>query len=176
MDLEIWDAAGGKVFQRYFEGQSFSAGETKSYGTSWSAAAEGSYSFKVGVFGPGWSQVHLWANEAAVIRAGGSEPPSASGRMEIWWPTDGVTLSGTQPFKGILSGWDISRYVMFWQVDGDVLNPMGDGIEDYPHKEALVDVSSWNWKDAGPYLLNFLARDPAGNELGSKEVSIKVSR
>ena len=176
VDLEIWDAAGGKVFQRYFEGQSFSAGETKSYGTSWSAAAEGSYSFKVGVFGPGWSQVHLWANEAAVIRAGGSEPPSASGRMEIWWPTDGVTLSGTQPFKGILSGWDISRYVMFWQVDGDVLNPMGDGIEDYPHKEALVDVSSWNWKDAGPYLLNFLARDPAGNELGSKEVSIKVSR
>jgi len=82
----------------------------------------------------------------------------ASEVINAWWPVNGAHVSGTQPFKAAIPGTDVSQYDMFWQVDGGQLNPMSNNYTDYQHKEATVDVSSWNWHGSGPYLVNFVAR------------------
>ncbi|MDP2638433.1 MAG: hypothetical protein Q8P26_05225 [Candidatus Levybacteria bacterium] len=96
-------------------------------------------------------------------------------QIEIWWPTDGVTISGIQPFKALVSGIELSQYQIFWQVDGDRLNLMGDSNQDAPHKESLVDVGGWNWQSSNQYKLNFVAKDLSGNILIQKLILINVA-
>ncbi|HEV8666785.1 MAG TPA: glycoside hydrolase family 6 protein [Candidatus Paceibacterota bacterium] len=79
-------------------------------------------------------------------------------QVQAWWPTNGVHVTGTQPFKAVVQGLDPSQYDMFWQVDGGTWNWMDNNNTDSPHKEASVDVSGWNWHGAGPYTVNFIAR------------------
>ena len=83
-------------------------------------------------------------------------------------------IGGTQPFKAMLQGFAVSDYDMFWQVDGDRLNPMFTSMTDYPHKEAWVDVSGWNWRENNLYLLNFVAKNKDGETLGEKAAVISV--
>ena len=82
----------------------------------------------------------------------------ASSNVDAWWPTSGATIQGAQPFKAMVPGLDVSQYDMFWQVDGGTWNWMSNSSTDYPHKEALVDVTGWNWHGKGPYTINFVAR------------------
>jgi endoglucanase len=77
---------------------------------------------------------------------------------EVWWPQNNVTVQGVQPFKAVLSDTPVESYEMFWQVDGGSWNWMDNNYNDYPHKQASVDLSSWNWRGPGPYTLNFIAR------------------
>jgi endoglucanase len=93
----------------------------------------------------------------------GLAPVYAAPAPEIWWPTQDAELHGTQPFKGMLQGYDINQYSMYWQVDGGNLVKMDTNYADYPHKEASVDVTNWNWKGTGPYVLNFVTKDQNGN-------------
>lgn len=91
----------------------------------------------------------------------------------VWWPTEGVRLAGTQPFKAVLDGVPVEQYEMFWQVDGGGWNWMDNNYTDYPHKEASVNLDGWTWRGAGPYKLNFIARQ-GGVVVAQKEVSIYV--
>lgn len=75
-----------------------------------------------------------------------------------WWPVNGARMSGMQPFKAMVPSLDVSRYEMFWQVDGGQWNWMDSNYADYPHKETSVDVTSWTWRGNGPYAINFIAR------------------
>jgi hypothetical protein len=70
----------------------------------------------------------------------------------------------------------VESYVMFWQVDGGQLNTMPSNFAGYPHKEALVDVSPWNWRSNGPYTLNFVAKNPGGQTIAEKAIVIYVAR
>ena len=82
-----------------------------------------------------------------------------SNSVNVWWPTVGAHVAGVQPFKAQVPGLDVSQYQMFWQVDnGTCGDQMNNNNTDYPHKEALVDVSSWNWHGSGPYTVNFIAQ------------------
>src|SRR3989344_7342073 len=54
----------------------------------------------------------------------------AASTVEIWWPADNAHVSGVQPFKALLKGDTVERYEMFWQVDGDHLNPMHSDYRD----------------------------------------------
>jgi hypothetical protein len=83
-------------------------------------------------------------------------------------------VSGAVPFKAMLQNWRVDAYDMFWQVDGDRLNRMFTDLTDYPHKEVSVDLSGWNWKGSGPYLLNFIAKDLNGVVVAQKSSSISV--
>ena len=68
VDLEIVNAAGRQVGQRIFTGQSLGAGQSASYSWQWTAPAQGgTYTVKVGVFGPAWSPLYFWAWQAAHI-------------------------------------------------------------------------------------------------------------
>lgn len=90
-------------------------------------------------------------------------PPDFSNPViDIWWPTRNATVSGVQPWKGLLQNHPIGNYKMYWQVDGDRLNEMFDNQTDWPHKEVLVDVSGWNWRGAGPYSITFFVKDLSG--------------
>ncbi len=70
VDFEVYDAAGAKVFQWFAAGQSFAAGTPRSFSIAWHVPAgrsSGTYTFKIGIFGPGWKPLYLWDNAAATF-------------------------------------------------------------------------------------------------------------
>jgi len=101
-------------------------------------------------------------------------PAHASTTISVWWPAEGARVGGAQPFKALLDGESLDSYRMFWQVDGGQLNLMENNSTDYPHKEALVDLSGWNWKGQGPYTINFVTQDTSGKFISSRSLNIYV--
>ncbi len=101
-------------------------------------------------------------------------PPPAASSIEVWWPVDTTHLSGVVPFKALVSNTSLDTYQMFWQVDGAQLNRMDDSLVDAPHKEAWADVSGWSWNGNGPYVINFVATDMAGNMIAQQSVTVYV--
>jgi hypothetical protein len=99
-------------------------------------------------------------------------PKPSNANINIWWPSNGSRVHGVQLFKANVDGWDISKYTMFWQVDGDRLNGMYSSDQDYPHKEAWVDLSGWRWSSTGKYRINFVMKDTNGNVLTQKAVDL----
>ncbi len=181
VDVEVYNNSGGKVFQQFYENQSFTVGGSKTFNPTWTPTSPGDYRIVAGVFNNNWSVNYIWMDNVKSINVqnassggggGTTTPPPTSGSINIWWPTKNVTLSGPQPFKADIPSVSISNYEMYWQVDGDRLNQMYNSNEDYPHKEAWVDVSGWTWKDRGPYRLTFIAKDSSGAVIGSNSVDV----
>ena len=87
VDVEVHDPAGNKVFQRYYETESFAAGQTKVYPVSWPILASdepGPYTVQIGVFTPGWVSELSWNNNAAQISVTTvSQPVSCAPRPTI---------------------------------------------------------------------------------------------
>ncbi|HEX8966837.1 MAG TPA: hypothetical protein VF937_03090, partial [Chloroflexota bacterium] len=70
VDVEIYDPSGARVYQKWWNNQSFSAGQTRSFTTSWSvptSAATGGYTVKVGIYRNGWGTLYNWNNAAALF-------------------------------------------------------------------------------------------------------------
>ena len=68
VDYEVYSSSGAKTFQWFASGQNFAANAPRSIGTTWhvpSSQATGTYTFKIGVFGPGWTPLYAWDNAAA---------------------------------------------------------------------------------------------------------------
>lgn len=104
-------------------------------------------------------------------------PPPAPSTISIWWPTNNAVVTGTAPFKARIGSLALSDYKMYWQVDGDRLNLMGDSWVDAPHKEALVDVSTWYWRGNGPYTITFVAKSSKTNKvIATSSVAIYIAR
>ncbi len=192
VDIEIYNATGQKIKQQYFENQYFGFGQTREFAVSWIPTTTGSYTVKVGIFGRNWSPLYLWVSKArevivnyvadantvtnSVTNLSTNQPVAmASGQVDVWWPVEGAQLSGSHPFKALVKDLPVTKYQMFWQVDGDRLNLMFDNYRDYPHKEVQVDLSGWKWKGAGPYALNFVAKDFAGKTIGERRLDIYTS-
>ena len=95
-------------------------------------------------------------------------------KVEVWGPKDGARLSGEQTFKAMVTDLTLPQYTMYWQVDGDRLNPMTDRLNEYPHKEIPVNLSRWTWRGDGPYQVNFIARDLRGNTIAERAINIYV--
>jgi len=96
---------------------------------------------------------------------------AASASVGVWWPTDGAHVIGTQPFKALVDGMSVDQYDMYWQVDGGGLVLMPSSYTGYPHKETAVDLSGWNWKGKGPYIITFVAKQN-GVTITQRSVSI----
>jgi hypothetical protein len=102
-------------------------------------------------------------------------PPPGSGQTaDVWWPVNNAHVSGLQPFKAMLENLSVNQYQMYWQVDGGQLNLMSNSSQDYPHKEALVDLSGWRWNGDGPYLVNFVSKNSNGTIISQKSVIIYI--
>jgi hypothetical protein len=70
VDMEVYDPTGTKVFQQYWDNQSFTAGQTRTYSSSYavsSTAVAGTYTVKIGIFSPAWGALYTWNNGAAVF-------------------------------------------------------------------------------------------------------------
>jgi endoglucanase len=100
---------------------------------------------------------------------------ASSGTVEMWWPSEGAHLSGSVPFKGLLKDTSVENYSMFWKVDQGNLVSMSSSYNDYPHKEAQVDLAGWKWKGNEPYTITFVAQDGNGQVLGQKSVNVYVN-
>jgi uncharacterized protein YfaS (alpha-2-macroglobulin family) len=71
VDIEIYAPNGAKVYQTYFDAQSFTTGVTKKYTATWrlpANAALGTYTVRVGVFSVGWGTLYHWNNSAGTFR------------------------------------------------------------------------------------------------------------
>jgi len=182
VDVEVYTSGGVKVFQQFYENQSFTVGQSKGYNPTWTPTSVGDYLIVAGVFNNNWSVNYIWnssvknlAVQNAPTGGGGggtTTPPPTTGNLNIWWPTNNATVVGSQPFKVDIPNFDIANYEMYWQVDGDKLNQMYNSNEDYPHKEVWVDVTNWTWKGKGPYRLTFIAKNSSGGTIGSGSVDI----
>lgn len=178
VDVEIYNTSGQRVFQQFFEHQAFLTGQTRSYSSTWTPTVAGQYKVKIGVFNNTWGVNYSWNDGALAFNVGSTSPAptTTTYTSDVWWPAEGSQLSGTQPFKAVVNNLAISQYTMYWQVDEGGLVLMSDSAQDYPHKEASVDVSGWNWRGLGPYRVNFVAKDLDGNVIAQRAVTIYVVR
>ncbi|MDB5224765.1 MAG: hypothetical protein JWO43_387 [Candidatus Adlerbacteria bacterium] len=112
---------------------------------------------------------------AASVPAPASAAAAPTESVQVWWPTPQTTLQGSVPLKAIVQGMPLGQYTMFWQVDGGALNPMLDNNTGAPHKEAVIDVTSWKWQQSGNYTLNFVAKDLSGNVIAQLSVPVIIN-
>ncbi|MDQ3076440.1 MAG: hypothetical protein M3Q63_00075 [bacterium] len=193
VDLEVYDESGTQVAQKFSENQSLSS-QSKPYTVTFTPDEEGIYTLKVGIFNNSWTTNYYWGDAVAAVTVGEGETnppedpidptdpdpvdPTPTGNYvtNIWWPGNSASVSGIQPFKAMLEGLDVSQYSMFWQVDGDRLNEMQNNDNNYPHKEVEVDLSGWNWKAIGPYTINFISKNAAGEVISEKSADINVTQ
>lgn len=172
VDLEVYQG-GSRVFQKVFSGQNFNSSESHTYFATWTPSGAGTYTVKVGIFSGDWGTLYDWNDSVASVSVqSGSSGSSGSYTTDIWWPTSGARVSGVQPFKAMLEGLSTSQYTMYWQVDSGQLNAMSNSTQDYPHKEALVDLSGWKWHGTGPYTINFVSKNSSNAALSQKSVQI----
>ncbi len=180
VDVEVYNQQNQRVFQQVYEGQNFGLNEQKSYQSQWVPNGEGTYKVKVGVFSSGWGSNYVWNDSADTVVVSRNvlppPPPPPGNTIDIWWPSNGSSVRGVQPFKVLLKDAGVDSYAMYWQVDGGQLNIMSSNQQDYPHKEVLVDVSGWNWRGSGPYEINFVAKSANGVVLAQKSARITIQR
>jgi hypothetical protein len=67
VDVEVYDAGGAKVHQRFFDNQMLAAGAKRDYTIAWTPPKAGTYTVKVGVFKPGWGVTYAWNDKAATF-------------------------------------------------------------------------------------------------------------
>lgn len=118
-------------------------------------------------------KLYVFALFAAVFAAGILQNATASAAsVTSWWPVNNVTVSEATPFKGIINELNVNDYSMYWTVDNGAQTVMPTNYNDYPHKETIVDVKSWNWRGAGPYTITYIAKNNAGTEIGRTSFAI----
>jgi hypothetical protein len=102
VDLEVYSATGQRVGQAYYQSQTFSAAQTRSY--SWAfklptGTAAGHYTLAVGVFTSGWSSNVYWNGSAASFTVGGAAVNGACGSSNgvslLSAPTSNLCSVGT---------------------------------------------------------------------------------
>lgn len=113
----------------------------------------------------------------AVLVIPGAAPVKAAGApaIDVWWPTANATVSGVQPFKAMLENMNVNDYYMFWEVGTGQYNLMQSNYQDYPHKEATVDLSGWHWQSSGNYEITFIAQNLQGQEISRTSVLIHIA-
>lgn len=171
-----WNVSGGGESDMPTNYADYPHKETTIDFTNWTWLGRGPYALTLTARDQGGAVI---ATKTVSVYVGGAEPITlvqiTQVPVEVWWPTEGAALSGTVPLKAIVPGKGLTEYQMFWQVDGGAESVMGDNYTGSPHKEALVDVSGWNWQASGAYTLTFIAKDSRGNAIGKKDVPIKVN-
>jgi hypothetical protein len=70
VDVEIYDAKWHKVYQQFWDNQSFVANRSRTFNTTWTLPANltpGRYTVMVGTFKPGWGGVNSFNNNATTF-------------------------------------------------------------------------------------------------------------
>jgi hypothetical protein len=78
VDFEVYNSSGNKIYQTWQSPVSFAPNSPKTLTTYWSVPVwqpAGPYTFKIGVFGNGWSPLYTWDDNAATITV--TAPPAS---------------------------------------------------------------------------------------------------
>lgn len=168
VDLEIFDAAGVRVAQQAWDGQTWAAGSQRTNSFQWKApSTPGTYTAKVGVFRSGWGALYYWNDRAATIQvtkpAAQNVPPTVS----LNGPSAGAsyTAPATIELSGSASDSDgtISKVEFF------------TGSTKLGEDTAAPYTFSWSGVPAGTYTLTAKATDNAGAFSTSAPVSVAVN-
>jgi len=75
VDIEIFNSAGEKIKQTFFENQSLSS-TAKNFNTTWTAPTAGQYTIKAGVFTAGWASNLHWNGQVKTVSITTSDSPA----------------------------------------------------------------------------------------------------
>jgi len=106
VDMEVYNSGGGKVFQQYIPGNTFGAGETKTFQWFWATPANqaaGTYTVKVGVFTNHWVTLLLWANSADTFMVSPSNPGVAFSIGNISVSPTAIQGGGTVSISAVVT-------------------------------------------------------------------------
>src|SRR5579859_588600 len=81
VDLEVYNSSGTKIWQTWWDNQSFSAGQTRTFSATWqvpTSTATGAYSLTVGVFSPGWTVLESWNTSAGGLSVTAAGAPTST--------------------------------------------------------------------------------------------------
>jgi hypothetical protein len=70
VDVEIYSTSGTKLYQQWWDNQTFIAGQQRTYTANWivpATTAAGTANIRIGVFKPGWGTVYHWNASAGPI-------------------------------------------------------------------------------------------------------------
>jgi Intracellular proteinase inhibitor len=107
VDVEVYDPSWNRVFQQFWDNQSFGAGQTLTFTSTWSVSSSantGTYTVMVGVFSPGWGTLYNWNGSAATVSV--AVPPTATPtptRTPTPVPTNTPTPATTRSFTSSAS-------------------------------------------------------------------------
>ena len=100
VDLEVYSAT-GRVYQHAWDGQSFTAGKTRTFSIAWpipASEATGTHTVRVGIFGAGWGPLQHWNNTAgqfAVTATTTTVPPTTTTTTTVPPTTTTTTVPPT---------------------------------------------------------------------------------
>jgi hypothetical protein len=100
VDVEVYDAAGRKSYQRFWDNRSFSAGVTRSFSASWAVPAgeaTGTYRVDIGIFSTGWGTLFHWNSGATTLTVTESPPPATTTPTTTTPTTTAPTPTTTAP-------------------------------------------------------------------------------
>jgi hypothetical protein len=112
VDIEVYNAAGAKVFQQWFDNQAFAAGQRRTFRVTWQtpANAAGAHTVRLGVFGAGWNGLRHWNNAAAQFAVGAGAAPTATPTRTAT-PAPGGRFVTLPPGAALPSGADCAARV-----------------------------------------------------------------
>ncbi len=106
-DIEVYDSNGVMVAQKFWTGQTFAAGNSKSFSFPWtSASTSGVYRVSVGVFGANWTPNYHWHTSAATITVTGGDTTQYNfeNSTQGWIASGGMITGVSTSDKAVFAG------------------------------------------------------------------------
>lgn len=99
VDVEVYNAAGTKAYQQFFDNQAFSANLSRGFPVSWTVpagAATGAHTIRIGIFGAGWSSLIHWNNNAGSFSVSTATATATATATKTATPTVTPTATATR--------------------------------------------------------------------------------
>ncbi|HZQ35580.1 MAG TPA: hypothetical protein VFD32_06580 [Dehalococcoidia bacterium] len=164
VDMEVYDPTGQRVYQRYWDNQTFSAGQKRNYTNTWTVPAgqmTGMYTLKVGVYAPGWGQTYVWNGNAAQFAVATPATPSFSVSATDAFAT--LKVGARQTVTASVT----SATACTALVDVELYSPSGQKVF-----QKLWDTQSFAAGQSSAFSLTWAV--PAGAPTGSYTVKVGV--
>jgi hypothetical protein len=99
LDVEVRDSANISVYQQLFQSQTFSAGTSRAFASTWAVPASqapGTYTVKLGAYSAGFQTNYGWNASAATVSVGSGQPSfTSTGTAGSVAPGGSATISAT---------------------------------------------------------------------------------
>ncbi|WP_139488508.1 fibronectin type III domain-containing protein [Brevibacillus dissolubilis] len=122
IDIEVYDPAGKKVFQKFYDQQTLAGNVQSNYLASWNVpedATLGTYAIRVGIFKPGWGEQYAWNSQAGAFEVSNDVPVPDTTPPAV--PADVTATAGdakaTVKWSAVTDK-DLAGYLVYVSKDG----------------------------------------------------------